>query len=295
MRAMRGLLLSVLVVAPVIIGSGPAAASPTDSPSATPTPSPSGTDTSNPTASPTATGTSTATPSPPPPPIARTVVSIPTVGPLFFPSVLGLGPALGLPHYCSASVVHSASADLVLTAAHCVYGIGTGTEFAPGFHDGTSPFGVWSVVQAYVDPRWSAYADPHYDVAVLRVAPRDGRRLESVVPGNPLGAAPATGTYVTVDGYGAGSGGRPLTCTAPVYYTGGFPSFDCGGLVDGVSGGPWLDNGTVVGVVGGLHQGGCTADTSYSAPFGPAVDALVARAAAGGRSDLVLPALGDGC
>ncbi|MCW2597625.1 MAG: Trypsin, partial [Jatrophihabitans sp.] len=82
------------------------------------------------------------------PPVARPVTSIPTVGPLFFPSLLGLGPTLGLPHYCSASVVRSAGHDLVLTAAHCVYGTGLATEFAPGFHDGVSPYGVWAVRRA---------------------------------------------------------------------------------------------------------------------------------------------------
>jgi V8-like Glu-specific endopeptidase len=225
-------------------------------------------------------------------PSATTVTSIPPVGPLFFPSLLGLGPALGLPHYCSASVVHSTSGDLVLTAAHCVYGTGLGTEFAPGFHDGVAPYGTWTVTAAYVDPAWNA-GDPSRDVAILRVARLGGHRLEDVVPGYPLGSAPAAGRPVTVDGYVAGSGGRPITCTAPVYYTAGYPSFDCAGFADGVSGGPWLAGGRLVGATGGLHQGGCTADTSYSAPFGAATRALLDRAVAGGSGDLVAPALPD--
>lgn len=224
------------------------------------------------------------------PPRATTVTSIPTVGPLFFPSVLGLGPLLRLPHYCSASVVHSTGGDLVLTAAHCVYGNGRGIEFAPGFHDGVLPFGVWRVRRAYVDPQWRRGHDPQHDVAVLAVAPRGGRTVEQRTGANRLGAAPTAGIRVTVDGYVAGSGGRPITCTAAAYYTDGFPSFDCAGYEDGVSGGPWLAGGRVVGVTGGLYQGGCTPDTSYSPAFGAATAALLARAERGGPGDFVPPA-----
>lgn len=228
-------------------------------------------------------------------PTAQTVTSIPSVGPLFFPSLLGLGPALGLPHTCSASVVHSAGRDLVLTAAHCVFGTGLGFEFAPGYHDGVSPYGVWTVRRVYVDAAWAAGQDPQHDVAVLQVAPRAGGEVEDRTGAATLGAAPAAGTPVTVDGYVAGSGGRPITCTAPVYYTAGFPSFDCAGYAAGVSGGPWLTGGHVVGVVGGLHQGGCTDSTSYSPAFGSDVAALLARAERGGSGDVAPIPGSDGC
>src|SRR5581483_10874289 len=79
-----------------------------------------------------------------------TVTSIPRVGAIFFPSVLGSSVRLGLPHICTGSVVHSPAHDLVLTAAHCVAGPGLGYDFAPGYHDGIAPFGVWSVRHAYV-------------------------------------------------------------------------------------------------------------------------------------------------
>lgn len=230
-----------------------------------------------------------------PAPAAQTVTSIPSVGPLFFPSVLGLGPRLRLPHYCSASVVHSPGHDLVLTAAHCVYGTGAGIEFAPGYHDGISPFGVWRVERAYLDAAWVHGQDPQHDYAVLVVAPVAGHEVEDGIGAATLGPAPPAGTAVTVEGYVAGSGGRPITCTAPVYDTDGYPSFDCAGYADGVSGGPWLAGGHVVGVIGGLHQGGCTPTTSYSSAFGPATAALLARAEAHGRGD-VAPIPGrDGC
>lgn len=228
-------------------------------------------------------------------PVARHVPSIRTVGPLFV-SALGLGPLLQLPHYCSASVIHSPGHNLVITAAHCVYGNGFGIEFAPGYSDGAMPYGVWSVRNAYVDPAWKSDRDPKFDVAVLELAARAGRNVEDVTgPAPRLGRAPQLGARVTVDGYVAGSGGTPITCHAPVRYTHRYPRFGCRGYADGVSGGPWLAAGRVVGVTGGLHQGGCTPSISYSAPFGRRVAALLARARAGGPGDAVPLAGPDGC
>lgn len=219
----------------------------------------------------------------------------PTAGALFFPSVLGLGPTLNLPHYCSASVIDSPGHDLVLTAAHCVFGTGAGIEFAPGFSDGATPYGVWAVSRVYVDAQWRTGHDPQHDFAILRMVARHGRNVEDATGGHPIGSAPTAGTPVKVTGYVAGSGGAPVTCTAPVYYTAGYPSFDCAGFAGGVSGGPWLSNGAVVGEIAGLHQGGCTPTTSYSPAFGPAIVALLARAEAGGHGDVAPVPGSDGC
>lgn len=229
-------------------------------------------------------------------PTARSVLSIPTVGPLFVPSVLGLGPALGLPHYCTASVVHSSGHNLALTAAHCVYGTGFAIEFAPGYHDGISPYGVWAVRRAYLDAAWLQTQAPQQDFAILELARHNGAGVEDRTGRAPqLGTAPTAGSVVTVDGYIFGSGGRPLTCAARVYYTAGYPSFDCAGFAAGTSGGPWLRDGRVVGVIGGLHQGGCTASTSYSPAFGASVAALLARAEVGGPGNLAPIPGSDGC
>jgi hypothetical protein len=229
-------------------------------------------------------------------PAAQHVTSVPTVGPLFLPSLLGVGPALRLPHYCTASVIHSPGHDLALTAAHCVIGSGFAIEFAPGYHDGVSPYGVWSVRRVYLDRAWVHGQDPRRDFAILQLARHGGVGVEDRTGVAPrLGSAPPAGTLVTVDGYVAGIGGRPITCRAPVYYTSGYPSFDCGGFAAGVSGGPWLSGGRVVGAIGGLHQGGCTPSTSYSAPFGADVAALLARAEAGGPGDVGPIPGSDGC
>ncbi|MFL6060235.1 MAG: trypsin-like serine peptidase [Marmoricola sp.] len=227
-----------------------------------------------------------AEPAPAPGPVAQTVTTVPATGALFYPSVLGLVPALGGPHFCSASVVASPSRDLLITAAHCVFGLGPVIEFAPLLHDSALPAGVWDVKQIYVDPAWSRSFDPRHDVAFLRVAPRGGRKIEDVVTGQPLGF-PQAGTDVTVSGYPMGSRGKPVTCTAPLALVDGYPSIGCAGFGDGTSGGPWVQHGHVVGVIGGLEQGGCAPDVEYSTPFGPSTQALLARAAAGGRGDVV--------
>jgi hypothetical protein len=230
---------------------------------------------------------------------ATTVTSVPTVGALFFPSVLGVAVLLGLPHECSGSVVHSPGHNLVMTAAHCIAGTGFGFEFAPGYHDGVAPYGVWSVRRVYVDDAWLKHQDPQHDYAFLEMAraPWHGvtRAIEDVTGAYLLGSAPAPGATVTVDGYLAGSGGSPITCTATVYYTAGFPSFGCSGFAAGTSGGPWSSGNQIVGVIGGLHQGGCTDGTSYSSAFGTDTSADWERAVSGGPANSLPLAGPDGC
>lgn len=221
-----------------------------------------------------------------PVPQAHPVQTVPATGALFYPSVLGLVPLLGGPHFCSASVVHSASRDLAVTAAHCVFGTGALIEFAPLLHDAQLPAGVWEVERIYIDPAWAKSFDPRHDVAFLKIAPRGGKKLEDVVAGQPLGH-PQAGRPVTVSGYPMGSRGRPITCTAPLSLVSGYSALRCSGFGNGTSGGPWVQSGHVVGVIGGLEQGGCAPDMEYSTPFGASVVALFGRAVSGGRGDVV--------
>lgn len=210
-------------------------------------------------------------------------------GVLFFPSVAGLMPALDLYHPCSASVVQSSGHDLVVTAAHCLYGTGATIEFVPGFHNGQAPDGVWTVTRLYVAPSWQLSQDPAADIAFLQVAPLKGRQIQDVVGARALGT-PVVGAPVTVSGFPLQSN-VASTCTAPLQLTQGYPTVNCpsGGMVDGVSGGAWVQGGHVVGVVGGLQQGGCSPNVAYSAPFGATTSQLWQRAQAGGPGDLVLP------
>jgi len=228
-------------------------------------------------------------------PSARAFVGLAFVGPLFPPG--------STQHSCTASVITSSAGDLLVTAAHCLVGTGAGWRFVPGSHDGLAPYGTWEVVGLYGSPLWLTTTASTADYAIVRVAPqlRAGhlRSIQSVVGGATLSAAPARGTIVTVPAYAAGSGDRPVTCTVSVSYDGVFPSFACGPYSSGTSGAPWLarlgGRLEVAGVIGGLHQGGCTPAISYSAPFDAGTLALVARAAAGAPTDHFPFPPGDGC
>ena len=225
-----------------------------------------------------------------------TTGALPTVGPLYRPGD-------GTHHGCTASVVHSPRHNVVLTAAHCLRGNAVGYLIAPGYHHGRAPYGRWRVTAAYLDPDWLADRDPRRDFAFLVVAPHATAKhrvnIEDVTGANRLGAAAKRGQLVTVAGYAAGDTDDATLCTIPVYYRGRFPAFDCDPFVGGTSGSPWLSHTilgpTVVGLIGGLHQGGCLSSTSYSPPFGDRVRRLYERASRGGRGDAAPDPGTDGC
>ncbi|SEG10758.1 Trypsin [Actinacidiphila yanglinensis] len=237
-------------------------------------------------------------PAPPGTPTATAFDGTSTVGPLF-------RNGLAQNHGCTASVVASPRHDLLLTAAHCVSGTAAGWQFAPGYRAGQTPYGVWTVTHAYVDPRWSSSQDPRYDYAVLQVADRStGHRtnaIQDVTGAEVLGTAPRAGQAVTDVAYNAGIDDLPIHCATTVTYTDGSPGFNCHGYVGGSSGSPWLSTvpGThrteVVGVIGGLHQGGCYEYTSYSSPFTVQAETLILRATLGLHPDVVPAAGSDGC
>ena len=227
---------------------------------------------------------------------ARTFAGTPTVGALF-------GSATSTTHFCSASVVASSQGNVLITAAHCIDGSAKGWSFAPGFRDGISPYGRWRVTGVYLDPEWIAEQDPRRDYAFLTVAPKLVRgvstEIQTVTGANGLTTGPSRGETITVPGYPHGADNDPIICTAKVYFNGLFPAFNCDPYVDGTSGSPWLattPNGVmVVGLIAGLHQGGCHPYTSYSPPLGSHARAAYRRAAAGSTPDVAPNAGSDGC
>ena len=206
-------------------------------------------------------------------------------------------------HFCTASVVDSPAGDLLVTAAHCIRGTGEGLAFVPEYHDGKRPFGTWTVTAAYGAGTWIDGQSPQADVAFLVVATRirNGRttEIQSVTGGHALGTTPAAGTTVTVPAYAAGTDDRPFTCNAGVFDDGAYPGFECHSYPGGTSGAPWLRETsagrTISGVIGGLHQGGCTVVTSYTSQFGAGVAATYQRAVED-QDPNTFPAAGsDGC
>jgi len=183
----------------------------------------------------------------------------------------------------------------VLTAAHCL-GAGPAT-FVPGFAAKAAPADLWSMDVLYLDPRWVANKDPRADYAIARVSRADGGSIEAQVGSAlSLGSAPAKGSQVNVVGYAAGVGGMPIGCQAGTGISdSGYPELPCSGLVDGTSGAPWISGSTVTGVIGGLQNGGCAENLSYSPPFDQHITDLLARAEAGGPGDVPPVAFGDEC
>lgn len=220
-------------------------------------------------------------------PVAGPVNPDPRVGPLFL-----LGDTL---HYCTGSVVHSSTGNLILTAAHCLAN-GFRATFVPGFANAAAPSNVWTIDAVYLDPLWVASQDPRVDYAFARVSHPGGGSIEAQVGSAlSLGSAPAPGTEVGIIGYGVGIGGTPIGCENSTGIKGVYPSFPCKGLVVGTSGAPWIRGTTVTGVTGGLQEGGCTPSVSYSAPFNERTAALLARGEAGGPGEVAPFAFLGGC
>ena len=208
----------------------------------------------------------------------------PAVGALFTTSSGRLGA-----HYCTASVVQSPQANLLVTAAHCVSGRAGTIVFVPGYANGREPYGVWHISGVYTDPAWNASAGPDDDVAFLTVAPDAASTpIADVTGAEQLGIGWPEAELVKVIGYPNGAR-EPVICQN---WTRTFSAtqmeFDCGGYPEGTSGGPFLarvnpatGQGAVIGVIGGYQQGGDEPDISYSAVLGASVRALYQQATAG--------------
>ena len=116
--------------------------------------------------------------------------------------------------------------------------------------------------------------------------------IEQVTGAYGFGSAAVRGVRLTITAYPEGGPNTPITCTANLYLTQTFPSFDCRGFVSGTSGAAWLRvtrHGTqIVGVIGGLNQGGCHDYTSYSSRLARDADNAYVRASGDVRRRIVM-------
>ena len=200
-------------------------------------------------------------------------------------------------HTCSGAVLHSATGDLILTAAHCL-AAGVEAYFVPGFTERGEPGRTSGTSTPSTSIRGGSPTRTRW-----RTSPLPGSAATAVVRsmaqaggGFDVGQAPKAGTDVTVTGYALGAGGHPIGCTARTAASDrGFPSLPCAGLVDGTSGAPWVAGPLIAGLIGGLEGGGCEENVSYSPPFDDAVKRLQARAEAGGPADDAPTVVADGC
>lgn len=216
-------------------------------------------------------------------PTANPFGGVPTVGALFYTTG-------SVGHFCTASVVDSAHEDLVVTAAHCVYGSGyaTNIEFVPGYHDGARPHGAWLVQAVVVARAWRQSHDPDLDIAFLTVvaAGHPGWKIQRATGGLRLGVGLGYGRWTGLIGYN-NAVQDPVWCAAHSHeFRPGQMVFYCHGYRDGTSGGPWVigltsrGTGTLYGVIGGYQQGGNYEWASYSPALGAAVLALYRQAEA---------------
>jgi hypothetical protein len=192
-------------------------------------------------------------------------------------------------HFCTASVVNSPSGDLAITAAHCMANVSGTIMFVPAYHNGDAPYGRWQVTKVYVDKAWTSSQSQNDDVAFVKLTrPGSSVPIEDVTGAESLATGTSDKQLVQVIGYPDGEG-EPIYCEN---WTSQPQSdqlqFDCGGYTDGTSGGPFLTKvssttgqGTVIGVIGGLDQGGYTPQVSYSIEFESNVAALYKEAVAG--------------
>ena len=202
-------------------------------------------------------------------PTAVKFAGVPTVGTLFYTTGTGR-------HFCTASVTDSASGDLVLTAAHCVYRTryATNVAYVPQYHNGLRPYGIWPVKAMLVTSRWKTAHDPDDDFAFLALAMAGTQQVQAVTNGLALGLNASYAEAIDVIGYND-SDDQPVRCrTRSFKFRAGQQEFFCHDFWTGTSGGPWITGlnpatgtGTVHGVIGGYQEGGRYEWASYSPYF----------------------------
>jgi V8-like Glu-specific endopeptidase len=191
-------------------------------------------------------------------------------------------------HFCTASVVASPDRNLLITAAHCIYGAGGYRQdvvFIPDYRNGQAPFGIWSVKKLVVAPQWISDSDPNFDVGFVVLNSYGGFNVEDILGSNRLGVDTGYQYLVRVTGYPDGSG-APVTCREWTSLQSATQlRFDCDGFTGGTSGSPWVAhfdsltrNGTIVGVIGGYQLGGVTSAISFSPLLGAAIEHLYQQA-----------------
>ncbi len=194
-------------------------------------------------------------------------------------------------HFCTATVVNSPYGNLVITAAHCLGGRSRAgnldVDFAPGYHDGVYPYGLWKATRFMADAQWDGVVNPLFnphpkgdpnakgdddnDFAFLQLVAADGSNSQVQRKTGAAGLVfdtPSSGV-VQVRGY-PNTTEKPVTCQNKLTDS-HIPhqlEFDCPGYLDGTSGSAFATPaGAIMGVIGGYEQGGDLPQVSYSSTF----------------------------
>ncbi|MGW1076111.1 trypsin-like serine peptidase [Streptomyces sp. NPDC002537] len=192
---------------------------------------------------------------------------------------------------CSGDAVTSQNGSTVLTAGHCVKYQGawhTNWVFAPGYHDGQSPYGTWTAAKTLSTPQWVASEDMNFDVGAAVVTPLDGRTLTQAVGSQGLQFNGAYNQSLYAFGFPAAS---PYDGTKLIYCSGtSIKDFlltkDHGlscNMTGGSSGGPWFasfDEATGSGLQASVNSFGYTflPNTMFGPYFGDDIKTLYDQA-----------------
>ncbi|MGK5546370.1 trypsin-like serine peptidase [Streptomyces sp. URMC 127] len=192
---------------------------------------------------------------------------------------------------CSGDAVTSSNGSTVITAGHCVKYQGnwhTNWAFAPGYHDGQTPYGTWTAVKTLSTPQWTASEDMNYDIGAAVVAPLGGKRLADTVGGQGLQFNGAYNKAMYAFGFPAAS---PYDGTKLIHCSGNSTKdflltkdhgLGCN-MTGGSSGGPWFasfDEATGTGLQASVNSFGYTflPNRMFGPYFGDEAKALYEQA-----------------
>ncbi|MCK9876687.1 hypothetical protein MXD59_13020 [Frankia sp. Ag45/Mut15] len=185
-----------------------------------------------------------------------------TVGRLFIRD-----PATRVRAWYTATVVTSPGRNLLVTAAHCLFGQKDAQMvFVPGYDHGRAPFGLWPVVSW---SRLAAFADSgpsHFDIGFATVGNMYGHEIADLVGSQGISFGQDRHQFVTVLGYDRQDAGSPLrycsgwTVNGVLLSESRSTALICR-LVQGSSGGPrysTLDDRTGAGTIFSINSFGVT-------------------------------------
>jgi hypothetical protein len=206
----------------------------------------------------------------------------PAHGKVFFSD----GPA---DYVCSGTALTSGNESVVWTAGHCV-NQGPGTyytnwAFAPGYVDGTRPYGTWTARTLLTTSAWMQDGDFSYDFGAAVVNTSGGQTLTRTVGSRGAAFNQAAEQRYLAHGYPAGppfSGGRMYICESDLGTrdtTTNPPAMGIGcDMTGGSSGGGWVVGNDVLSI---NSYGYAAEPTSMYGPYQGSVAQQLYASAAG--------------
>ncbi|MFC7458286.1 trypsin-like serine peptidase [Brachybacterium sp. GCM10030267] len=198
----------------------------------------------------------------------------------------------GVDYVCSGNAVASGNQATVATAGHCVHEAGswaTNWVFVPGYHEGETPYGLWSGAELFSTDQWVSSEDINYDVAFAVVEPESGdATLSETVGASGIAFNQERGGLYTSYGYPAAApfDGQTLESCQGYGMDDTLGNTDDQGIecdmTGGSSGGPWFSGDGPDGYQTSVNSFGYSAQPGvmYGPYFGDAAQEVYAEAGA---------------